>query len=123
MKVPKNLQFPLFLLALALSYFLFGLAMINATPKAVESVCIHEVVVNQLTNYINIGWTPPPCLPLDIREPEVHDELFHSGFSPRCAVFAIRSLPEIPMPNVDYADGCELDLLEAPKIDEGVEVH
>ncbi len=123
MKVPKHLQFPLFLLSLALAYFLFALAIMGAKPKAVSGVCIHEVVVNQLTNQVIVGWTPPPCEILDVRIREEHERVFHSPFTPRCAIFAVRSLPEIPIPNVDYEDGCALDLLREPQIDEGVRLH
>jgi len=125
MKLPNRMKFPLFLLALILSYVLFGIVVFGLTRPTQHSgpdVCIYEVVVNQLVNHINIGWDYEPCGVLDIREVEDHELLTHSSFNPVCPVFAIQTWPGMDLPVVDYSNDCSVDSVPPPReADEGDE--
>ncbi len=123
MKTPKKrtIEILLFTLALTLVYIgfgflLFGAKSVEKAPRPLEtpSVCIYEVVINQLVNLVNIGWTDAPCQDLDIRIPLDHSVLEHSWFNPTCPVFAVQAWPGTYLPVIDYADACDQGMVKPP---------
>ena len=101
MKVPEPLQFPLFLLTLAVVYAIFIITLLGSSQEP-EGVCLHEFVVWPEADSVGVAWTYAPCAgDLDIRNP-VHSISMRRSIlhlPKRCGL--VYHLPGIPGPIVD----------------------